>query len=233
MISRGSLIISLSVLLLSTLISAMVKSDDEKESQCQQCQCSSGAGIPGIPGHHGLPGRDGRDGIDGTNGKPGEKGEKGDGGAKGDVGLPGPGKLNNWKHCVWFAESDLDVGLIKGCSFVKQSPATAIRVLYQGTLRTRCSSGDCCNRWYFTFNGNECGNPATIEGIIYGSPAKDNPHRVTQIEGHCESLQAGAITVRFLVGKCVRHSVVQHDAYSGWNAMSRIVIEELPPPQTY
>ena len=30
MISRGSLIISLSVLLLSTLISAMVKSDDEK-----------------------------------------------------------------------------------------------------------------------------------------------------------------------------------------------------------
>ena len=115
---------------------------------------------------------------------------------------------------------------------MKKSHATAIRVLYQGTLRTYCSSGSCCNRWYFTFNGNECGNPATIEGIIYGGPAKDDPNRVTQIEGHCEKLPAETISVGFYVGKCIRSPRDHHDAYSGWNAMSRIVIEELPPPQT-
>ena len=115
---------------------------------------------------------------------------------------------------------------------MKKSHATAIRVLYQGTLRTYCSSGECCNRWYFTFNGNECGNPATIEGIIYGAPAKDNPNRVTQIEGHCERLPAGTIAVGIHVGKCVRDPRDQHNANSGWNAMSRIIIEELPPPQS-
>ncbi|XP_065826902.1 collagen triple helix repeat-containing protein 1-like [Oscarella lobularis] len=218
-----------------------------------------GAGIPGIPGQHGLPGRDGRDGVDGVkgergikgdggakgdiglagnnghdgiHGKTGQKGIKGDSGAKGEVGLPEPVGELNWKHCVWYSNSGLNAGLLKACNFVKKSHATAIRVLYQGTLRTYCSSGQCCNRWYFTFNGNECGNPATIEGIKYGVPAKDNPNRVTQIEGHCERLPAGTIAVGIHVGKCVRDPRDQHDANSGWNAMSRIIIEELPPPQS-
>ena len=115
---------------------------------------------------------------------------------------------------------------------MKKSHYTAMRVLYQGTLRTACGSGICCSRWYFTFNGNECGKPATVEGIIYGAPANDDPERVTQIEGHCENLPSGMIKVGFHVGRCIRLPHSHFDANSGWNAISRIVIEELPPPQS-
>ena len=115
---------------------------------------------------------------------------------------------------------------------MKKSRATAIRVLYQATLRTYCKSSSCCNRWYFTFNATECRSPATIEGIVYGDPADDFPHRVSQIEGHCEGLPAGTITVGLRVGKCVRSPRGQYNANSGFNAMSRIVVEEVPPPQT-
>ena len=64
-------------------------------------------GDRGFKGDTGLPGHDG---------KTGQKGMKGNHGAKGELGPPGPvttvSELN-WKHCVWYADSGLDVGLIK------------------------------------------------------------------------------------------------------------------------
>ena len=92
-----------------------------------------------------------------------------------------------------------------------------------------CTSGYCCSRWYFTFNGNECSGPMTIEGVVYGAPTNDNPHRHRQIEGYCENIPAGQVTIGFKIGNCKRYSI--NNGYTGWNSVSRIMIEEVPPSQ--
>ena len=88
---------------------------------------------------------------------------------------------------------------------------------------------NCCSRWYFTFNGNECSGPMTIEGIVYGDPANDNPHRHRQIEGYCENIAAGQVTIGFNIGKCWKGGV--SDGNTGWSSISRIMISEVPPSQ--
>ena len=55
-----------------------------------------------------------------------------------------------------------------------------------------------------------------------------NRHR--QIEGFCENLPAGIVTVAAVVGNC-RGSYGWADRDSGWNSVSRLMIEEYPPAQ--
>ena len=100
-------------------------------------------------------------------------------------------------------------------------------MFYAGNLR--CSGSAKCNRWYFTFDGAECTKPATIEGVVYVSSTQVNPHRHRHIEGYCNQVPKGHIRVGFWIGKCDSH--VLGDGYTGWYSMSRIVIEEVPPPQ--
>ena len=100
-------------------------------------------------------------------------------------------------------------------------------MFYEGNLRNRGSS--VCNRWYFTFDGAECKTPATIEGVLYAQSATINPHRHRHIEGYCNQVPKGHIRVGFWIGKCGSRSL--GDGYTGWQSQSRIVIEEVPPPQ--
>ena len=100
-------------------------------------------------------------------------------------------------------------------------------MFYEGNLRS-IGSG-VCSRWYFTFDDAECTKPATIEGVVYVKSTTVNPHRPRHIEGYCNELPKGYIRVGFMIGKCEGHSF--GDGSTGWNSMSRIVIEEVPPPQ--
>jgi hypothetical protein len=100
-------------------------------------------------------------------------------------------------------------------------------VFYAGTLRTY--GGNVCTRWYFTFDGAECTKPATIEGIVWVATTQVDPRRHRHIEGYCNQVPKGHIRVGFWIGKCQRYNL--GSGYTGWNSMSRIVIEEVPPPQ--
>ena len=98
---------------------------------------------------------------------------------------------------------------------------------YEGTLRSFGSN--VCSRWYFTFDDAECTKPATIEGIVWVPSTPSNPNRHRHIEGYCNQVPKGHIRVGFWIGKCEIYSL--GDGYTGFNSMSRIVIEEVPPPQ--
>ena len=118
------------------------------------------------------------------------------------------------------------------CIFKKLSDNTALRVFWTGALRIH-NCDTCCARWYFTFNGAECSAPAAIDGVVYmhygrGSRLKDL-HRVRHIEGVCEKIHKGRVRVGFWVGKCGIYTSA--DANTGWNSVSRIHVEEIPPPQ--
>ena len=120
--------------------------------------------------------------------------------------------------------------LSQECIFKKTSHNTALRVYWAGNLRIAgCDS--CCSRWYFTFNGAECSTPAAIDGVVFmhygrGSRHK-NLHRPRHIEGVCEKLRKGTVRVGFRVGKCAGERSA--DADTGWNSVSRIYVEEIPP----
>ena len=106
---------------------------------------------------------------------------------------------------------------------------TGLRVFWNGAFRIHGCSG-CCRRWYFTFNGAECSAPAAIGGVMYMVHGqRKDPHRVRQIEGVCEKVHKGTVRVGFWVGGCA--GVKSADAYTGWNSVSRIYVEEVPPPQ--
>ena len=100
-------------------------------------------------------------------------------------------------------------------------------MFYAGSLRSFGSG--VCSRWYFTFDGAECTVPATIEGIVYVTSTQVNPHRHRHIEGYCNQVPKGHIRVGFWIGKCENYDL--GDGYTGYISMSRIVIEEVPPPQ--
>ncbi|XP_028416026.1 collagen triple helix repeat-containing protein 1-like [Dendronephthya gigantea] len=204
-----------------------------KQQKCSSaCGCSNG--IPGVPGVPGSPGKDGRTGEKGDVGSPGSAGEKG---VSGEKGPPGTNTVlySNWKQCAWQRAGriirSINTGKIKAdCVLDKKHDNSSLRVFYGGNLRIyRCNG--CCKRWYFTFNGAECKKPMAIDGVFYmRTGANQDILRHRHIEGYCNEIPKGSVRVGFRVGNCRGYS--NADAHSGWNSVSRIVIEEVPPPQS-
>lgn len=169
-------------------------------------------------------------------GPTGRKGEPGARGIQGPKGTPGyAGALeSNWKQCIFKnLDNHQNTGLIKECIFEKTSNETALRVFWNGDFRV-ANCRQCCNRWYFTFNGAECSTPSAIDGIFVvwnNVNFARNPHRVRHIEGICEKLREGEVRVGFWVGQCVGTSYPIGDAATGFHSVSRIYVEEVSPPQ--
>jgi len=184
-------------------------------------------GPDGVMGPAGVNGKDGAKGEPGVRGPPGPKGERGQ---SRHPGTPGLMPFKNWKECAWKdLNDDKDNGLIKDCLFTKNFSDTALHVAWTGALRNYKCTG-CCKRWYFTFNGVECSAPLPIDGVVFMWQGNtQNLHRVRHIEGHCNNIHKGRVRVGFWVGNCRGGS--PGDAYTGWQSVSRIFIEEVPKAQ--
>ena len=117
------------------------------------------------------------------------------------------------------------------CAFNKLQFNSALRVSFQGNMGVTGSS-DNYNRWYFKFNGNECSAPMTIEAVVYNNWSYGNHHlfRHQSFEGYCENIPQGAVRVELWVGTCSGPTL--GDAHTGWNSVSRIMIEEVSRPQS-
>ena len=135
--------------------------------------------------------------------------------------------------CKRHANSNLITFYFQDCVFTKKAYDTALRVEYNGDFRIGYCL-DCCKRWFFTFNGAECKGPSAIDGLahIYRNSGKTdtNIHKTTYIGGYCQRIPAGTVRVGINVGDCVGKKSGS-DAYTGWNSVTRIMIEEVPPPQ--
>ncbi|CAH3183325.1 unnamed protein product [Porites lobata] len=205
-------------------------------------------GSDGMPGPRGDRGREGPPGKSGPRGIQGMKGQRGAVGIKGERGIVGnQGRKGdkgesakasqasvvpqtNWKQCVWKSYSDTDNGKIKDCAFNKLQSNSALRVSFQGNMRVQ--GNDKCNRWYFKFNGNECSGPMTIEAAVYNNWSSGNPNLLhhRSFEGYCENISQGAVRVELWVGQCSGNNL--GNAYTGWNSVSLIMIEEVSRPQS-
>ena len=121
--------------------------------------------------------------------------------------------------------------LFQDCAFNKLQSNSALRVSFQGNMRV--PGNVKCNRWYFKFNGNECSGPMTIEAVVYNGWPSGNPellhHR--SFEGFCENIPQGAVRLELWVGQCGGGFTLSN-AVTGWNSVSRIMIEEVSRPQS-
>uniref|UniRef100_H2ZAI0 CTHRC1 C-terminal domain-containing protein n=1 Tax=Ciona savignyi TaxID=51511 RepID=H2ZAI0_CIOSA len=181
------------------------------------------SGIPGIPGSHGRPG------------VPGSKGDPGFCECPGQVCICLITReffiaIPKHTQCSWddynFA---MNLGPIQSCSFNKRMYSTALRVEWHGSTRVKCLDGNpCCNRWYFTFDGSECRNPQTIEGLVYmdDGNATINMHRQMSVVGLCMGLSSGLHDIGFAIGDC-GGEYVRGVTRTGWNSASRIIIQEI------
>ncbi|TNN64589.1 Collagen triple helix repeat-containing protein 1 [Liparis tanakae] len=175
-----------------------------------------GSCIQGPAGASGREGNPGTNGIPGTPGIPGRDGVRGEKGECVSEVFEEPWRPN-YKQCAWNSLNyGIDLGKIADCTFTKLRTDSALRVLFSGSLRLKCKNA-CCQRWYFTFNGAECTAPLPIESIIYLDQG---------IEGLCEGVKAGLVDVAVWVGTCSDYP--RGDASTGWNSVSRVIIEELP-----
>ncbi|XP_022101138.1 collagen triple helix repeat-containing protein 1-like [Acanthaster planci] len=158
-------------------------------------------------------------GSDGPPGPPGPPGVKGD--------LGGPGvATTNWRQCSWWMINDgQDNGEVRTCSFTKEYSDTYLYVAISGNLRVAYNNPACC-RWYITFNGAECSDPARIEAVTYaGGYSNYNLHRPRVFFGYCKSLSSGSYTIGLRVGNCAGYG--NYDCYTGWNSALHLMIEEV------
>ena len=149
----------------------------------------------------------------------------------------------NWVHCAIPAnipEGTRDIGplpsLSCGSDFNKTRPDSALLVTFNGNIRlTDCS--DCCMRWFVTINGEECTQPAAIDGVIYTVNGTDvNIHRGSTITGVCEatssgSIGVGAVEVVMNLGTCGGFNET-FDSYTSLRSLSTIEIKEMPPRES-
>ena len=105
-------------------------------------------------------------------------------------------------------------------------------VSFQGNMRVYGSSSKC-NRWFFKCNGNECSGPITIEAAVYNSWPSGSPNLLhhRSFEGYCENIPQGRVTVELWVGQCPSGDTLG-DAHTGWESVSRIMIEEVSRAQS-
>jgi len=172
-------------------------------------------GSNGTKGDQGVPGKDGKDGINGVPGVNGTKGEQGPPGKDGSIGG------RHFKECAWRLSTHTDTGLLKDCKFNKSKTDSYLMVSISSNIFQ--ATGGACNRWFVTFDGNEC-SPYPIEYSYYRNIG-NNDHTPFTMKGVCKINKSGVVSVGFNVGKCSGQQL--GDAYTGWNQVTRIVIEEL------
>ena len=118
--------------------------------------------------------------------------------------------------------------LLQDCQFTKHREDTALRVVFQGNIRsTGCAF--CCKRWFITFNGAECSGPMPIDAALWIRNSDEDNHRPGAIEGYCDNIHKGKIRVGINIGNCPGYGNSGGD--TGWMSVSRLIIEEVPRSQ--
>jgi len=189
-------------------------------------------GVAGPAGSRGAKGENGMTGPPGPRGEKGERGMTGKPGPRGVKGEIGPNGTDtdhrNWKQCAWKKNDYRDIGLIWDCSFTKKKDNTVLRVVFQGNIHLG-GCGSCCKRWFITFNSAECSGPLPIDVVIWIRNKDQDNHRHGAIEGYCDNIHKGKVRVGINIGNCPGYG--NSDGSTGWNSVSRLIIEEVPRSQ--
>ena len=79
------------------------------------------------------------------------------------------------------------------------------------------------------FNRAECSGPLPIDAVLWIRNKDEDNHRPGFIEGYCNNIHKGKIRVGINIGNCAGYG--NSNGYTGWNSVSRLIIEEVPSSQ--
>ena len=121
---------------------------------------------------------------------------------------------------------------LQTCSITLTRNDTFLRLTWDGNMRiTRCQN--CCMRWLFFIDGIGCTDPGPVDALIFQSA---NYHILGPgyFSGICQRagkrpLGAGYHIAQLRVQDCPGFSGYVYDAYTGFNSVSRILLEEVLP----
>ena len=71
--------------------------------------------------------------------------------------------------------------------------------------------------------------PLPIDAVLWIGNTGENNHRPGFIEGYCNNIHKGKIRVGINIRNCVGYG--NSNGYTGWNSVSRLIIEKVPPSQ--
>ena len=122
------------------------------------------------------------------------------------------------------------------CTFTKKRNDTVLKISWEGNIALEgCKF--CCMRWYITVDGEECGDPGTIDAAIHQDlgPLTDqfDLRRPASVVGICRGLPSspffpvGNYTIGLVVGECANFQET-YNVLTGYNSVSRFIIEEIP-----
>ena len=78
-------------------------------------------------------------------------------------------------------------------------------------------------------NFAECSGPLPIDVVLWIRNKDEANHRPGFIEGYCNNIHNGKIRVGINIGNCAGYG--NSNGYTGWNSVSRLIIEEVPGSQ--
>ena len=88
---------------------------------------------------------------------------------------------------------------------------------------------NCYKRWFITFNGAECTGPLPIDAVVWNANCDQDIHRPGFTEDYCNNIHKVRIRVGINIGNCAGYG--NSSGQTGWNSVSRLVIEEVPRSQ--
>ena len=88
---------------------------------------------------------------------------------------------------------------------------------------------DCYKRWFITFNGAECSGPMPIDAALGIRNKDEDNHRPGFIEDYCQNIHNCKIRVGINIGNCAAFG--NSNGNTGWNSVSRLIIEEVSRSQ--
>ena len=101
----------------------------------------------------------------------------------------------NWsQRTVQNFNNEVDDVRLVSISFTKKRNDTHLRLTWNSAMRQHLASK--CSQWYFRIAGNDCNDPAPINGVVYTSVKNNywnNAHRHGTIIGVCRGTSAGSI----------------------------------------
>ncbi|XP_013417801.1 uncharacterized protein LOC106178942 [Lingula anatina] len=134
----------------------------------------------------------------------------------------------NRQYWWWPAQNIImNVGTLYTVMYSKKSGASWLKVLWSGNAQ-EIKAINGCSRWYFTFNDNECSNPGEIESIkfnrYYESDKVVYYNSPFTVQGTCQGISAGDVTVALKVGSCTYY--LAQETLTSWGTKTSLMIEE-------
>lgn len=121
---------------------------------------------------------------------------------------------------------------LQSCNISMVRSDTYLKLTWDGNMRiTRCQA--CCMRWLFLIDGDDCTEPGPVDALLYQS-ANYHLLRPSYFSGICQQagdrpLSGGYHIVQLRVQDCPGFNGFVYDAYTGFNSISRILVEEVLP----